>query len=90
MKLKLKKKHKSILRNPLIGKSFFLIKFIEEWGTGTNRIIKECLNHGLPEPLFEEVSGSLVVTFRGKITEEYLRSLGLNQRQINAVEYVKK
>jgi len=50
----LKKKHDSILRNPLIGKRFFLIKFIEQWGTGTNRIIKECLKHGLPEPLFEE------------------------------------
>ena len=30
----LRKKHKSILRNPLIGKCFFLVKFIEEWGTG--------------------------------------------------------
>jgi len=31
---KLKKEHKSVLRNPLIGKCFFLIKFIEQWGTG--------------------------------------------------------
>ncbi len=30
------------------------------------------------------------VTFRGKITEEYLISLGLNERQIRAIEYVKK
>ena len=86
----LRKKHDSVLRNPLVGKSFFLVKYIEQWGTGTNRIIKECLNYGLPEPVFEEISGSLVVTFRGKITEEYLRSLGLNQRQIKVIKYLKK
>jgi ATP-dependent DNA helicase RecG len=33
----LKQSHRSILRNPLIGKCLFLIKFIEHWGTGTNR-----------------------------------------------------
>ena len=84
----LKREHRSILRNPLIGKSFFLIKFIEEWGTGTNRIIKECLDYGLPEPLFEEVSGGLVVTVRKEISEDILREKGLNERQIKAVSYV--
>ena len=70
----LKEKHDSVLRNPLLGKALFLIKFIEQWGTGTNRIIEECLNYGLPEPLFEEISGSLVVTFRKyKITGIFLR-----------------
>ncbi|MEA1963669.1 MAG: ATP-binding protein [Candidatus Aerophobetes bacterium] len=86
----LRKKHDSILRNPLVGKCFFLIKYIEQWGTGTNRIIKECLDYSLPEPLFEEISGSLVVAFRGKVTEEYLKSLGLNQRQIKVIKYIKE
>ncbi len=87
----LRKKHDSILRNPLIGKCFFLIKFIEQWGTGTNRIISECLKYGLPEPLFEEVAGNLVVTFRKtKFTEDYLKQLGLNERQIKAIHYLKE
>ena len=77
----LRKKHDSVLRNPLIGKCFFLIKYIEQWGTGTNRMIKKCLSSGLPEPLFEEISGNLVVTFRGKITKEYLKGLDLNKRK---------
>ncbi len=86
----LKGKHKSILRNPLIGKCFFLIKYIEEWGTGTNRMVEECLNAGLPEPVFEEISGSLVVMFRkSKLTEEYLKKLGLNERQEKAIKYLK-
>jgi ATP-dependent DNA helicase RecG len=84
----LKREHRSILRNPLIGKCFFLIKFIEEWGTGTNRIISECLDYGLPEPLFEEVRGGLVVTVRKEISEDILREKGLNERQIKAVFYV--
>jgi len=85
----LKKKHDSILRNPLIGKHFFLIKFIEQWGTGTNRIIKECLKHGLPEPLFEEIAGNLVVTFRKyKISEDILDQL--NERQKKAIDFLKE
>jgi len=83
----LKREHKSILRNPQIGKCFFLIKFIEQWGTGTNRMIEQCLGHGLPEPLFEEVVGDFVVTFRRyNITEEILNEL--NKRQRKAIEYL--
>ena len=85
----LKKKHKSIPRNPLIAKCFFLTKFIEQWGTGTNDMIDMSLNWGLPEPVFEHITGDFVVTFRGKITEEYLTNLGLNERQIRTVEYVR-
>ena len=67
----------------------FLIKFIEQWGTGTNRIIEECLNYGLPEPLFEEISGSLVVTFRKyHLTEEVLTELTERQRKI--IDYLKE
>ena len=84
----LKQSHRSILRNPLIGKCLFLIKFIEHWGTGTNRIIDACVNHGLPAPIFEELSGSLVVTLRKMITKESLREMNLNERQIKAVLYV--
>jgi ATP-dependent DNA helicase RecG len=85
----LKGEHKSILRNPLIGKCFFLIKFIEQWGTGTNRIINSCLNYGLPEPLFKEVSGGLVVTLRKfQVTEDVLKVLSERQRDI--VEYLRE
>lgn len=61
---KLKQKHESIPKNLLIANQFFLIKFIEKWGTGTNDMIKECLDWGLPEPEFEDTGTSIVVTFR--------------------------
>jgi len=43
-----------------------------------------------PETEFKHVTGDFVVTFRGKITEKYLKNLGLNERQIKALEHVKK
>lgn len=85
----LKKQHESIRRNPLIAKSFFKIGFIERWGTGTQRIIKFCLEQGLPEPLFEIKSGSLVVTIRKyKYTESMKRELSLRQQK--AMDYLVK
>jgi len=86
----LKKTHKSIPRNPIIARQFFWIRFIEEVGTGTNDMMECCKEWEIPEPEFKHVMGDFVVTFRGKITEEYLQSLGLNERQIKAVEYIKK
>ncbi|MEK6846172.1 MAG: ATP-binding protein, partial [Nanoarchaeota archaeon] len=66
---------------------FFLVKYIEQWGTGTNRIIKECIKQGLPEPRFEELAGSVVVTFRKYfVTEESLSEL--NERQKIAVKFL--
>jgi len=88
---KLKSRHESKPKNKLIAKCFFLIKYIEHWGTGTNRMIELCLKHGLPEPEFEDIETSFIVTMRKDIyIEEYLRKLGLNERQIKTVKYVKE
>ena len=67
-----------------------MTKYIEQWGTGTNDMITACTKWGLPEPEFELVTGDLVVTFRKDIfTEEYLKNIGLNERQKKAIEYLK-
>ena len=67
-----------------------MIKYIEQWGTGTNDMIAACINWGLPEPKFELVTGNLVVSFRKDIfTEDYLKTMGLNERQKKAVEFIK-
>jgi ATP-dependent DNA helicase RecG len=81
----LKREHESIPRNRTLARLFFFIKYIEEWGTGTNRIINQCKAFGLPEPIFEERAGSFVVTIRKFPSFE-----GLNERQIKAISYIKK
>jgi ATP-dependent DNA helicase RecG len=88
---KLKQKHESIPKNPLIADQFFLIKFIEKWGTGTIEMVRRCVEWGLPEPEFEFTGTSLIVTFRKtELTDEFLRILGLNERQIKIVKYLKE
>jgi len=84
----LKRKHESKPKNPLIAKLFFMIKKIEQWGTGTNEMIWETVKHGLPEPVFEDTKTSIIVTFRKFIfDEEILKEL--NERQKKAIEYLK-
>ena len=87
----LKEPHSSVPRNPLIVHIFYLAGLIEEMGSGIGRIMDNMKSAGLPEPEFKEEMGGFSVYFRKDIyTEEYLRKLGLNERQIKAVMYVKE
>ena len=87
----LKKPHSSVPRNPLIVHIFYLAGLIEEVGSGIGRIIESLKSQGLPEPEFSEEQGGFSVRFYKDIyTEENLRKLGLNERQIKAVMYVKE
>ena len=71
--------------------TFYYAGLIEKWGTGTKRMVELCREHGLPEPKFEEFGDGFSVTFYKDIyNEEYLKKLGLNNRQIKAVLYVKE
>jgi ATP-dependent DNA helicase RecG len=53
-----------VQRNPILAEVFFRGGFIERWGRGTNRVIDECVAHGIAAPTFEEITGGAVVTFR--------------------------
>jgi ATP-dependent DNA helicase RecG len=88
---KLKKTHSSYPRNELIADVFYKAAYIEAWGQGTIKMVDECKKAGLPEPLYEEDGGGMLVTFRKDIyTEENLLEVGLNDRQVKAVLYVKQ
>lgn len=87
----LKKSHPSRPRNELLADVFFKAGLIEAWGRGTIKITSECKKAGLPEPEFKEEFGGFSVCFYKDIyTEENLRKMGLNERQIKAVIYVKE
>jgi len=84
------KPHSSVLRNKGIGEIFYDMGWIEQWGSGIDKMCKACSKAGLPEPKFEEYQGFRVIFTKDIYTEEYLRDLSLNDRQIKAVMYVKE
>ncbi len=82
--------HPSIARNPLLVDIFYLSGFIEALGTGISRIRESLSKAGLPEPEIKiEENGFTIILRKDYLTEEYLRKLDLNERQIRAVMYVK-
>lgn len=60
---KFNQEHASKPFNPLIANVFYKAGFVESWGKGTNNIVQECLNMGLPEPRYEYSFHSVNVTF---------------------------
>jgi len=53
----------SKLRNRVIGRVFHELGLIEQWGSGIQRMVKACLEAGLPEPVLEEIGSGFRVTF---------------------------
>ncbi len=83
--------HNSIPRNPLIAQIFYFAGMVERWGTGTIRVVQLCKEQGLPKPLFENWQGGLLVTLNKDLySTDQLYKIGLNERQIKAVLYVKE
>lgn len=87
----LKGKHPSHPRNKNIAEVFFKAGYIEAWGRGISMMMDTCRKAGLPEPTIEEVAGGIQITFLKDIfPEDYLKRLGLNERQMETVQFVKK
>ncbi|MFA5806175.1 MAG: ATP-binding protein [Melioribacteraceae bacterium] len=84
-------KHPSKPYNPDIANALFRSGYIESWGRGTLKMIKECAEAGIPQPLYYYDMSGFFVEFRKNIFNlEYFRSLGLNERQIQAMKYIKE
>ena len=82
----------TVSRNPKIADVFLNMKFIERRGMGMEEIQKY-----RPKPVYDFDSVNTVLTIKRNtivtkddLTEEKLVELGLNQRQINAVFYMKE
>jgi len=76
--------------NPDIANAFFRMGYVEAWGRGFTKMIDQCREAGLPDPQYEYRTSGVWAVFRKDIYHEaYLKELGLNERQIKAVLYVK-
>lgn len=87
----LKRNHPSKARNKLLADVFFKAGLIEAWGRGTLNIIDAFNKREMPEPSFSEKAGGFELIFRKDIIYlEHLRTIGLKDRQIKAVLFVKE
>jgi ATP-dependent DNA helicase RecG len=87
---RIKNEHSSKPHNRNIAEVFFKAGFIEAWGRGITRIIENCLEVGLPEPVIQGQEDGVHLTLLKDIyTEEYLQKLNLGERLVKAVMYVK-
>ena len=86
----LRQPHGSVPRNLRICEALFLARYIEKYGTGTLMIIRESLAHALPEPDFAQRGGEFTIAlWRDWLTEEVLAGYNLNERQKQALSYLK-
>ena len=87
----LKRSHSSRPRNPIIADVCFRGGYIDAWGRGTIKIIDTCKQADLPEPEMKELDGGFIITlFKDNLTSEQLTKLGFNDRQVQAVLFVKE
>jgi len=81
--------HTSQARNPAIAGCLYRAGHIERWGTGTNRMIRECVEALAPAPVFAEntASSAFVVTL-GKTARPAEHRL--TERQAQVMDYVRE
>ncbi len=88
---RLKTTHPSISRNPLIMNVFYLAGFVEEYGSGFERIRNALKQQDLPEPSISENRMGFILQFnKREEPEEFPYIENLNERQKKAVDYLKK
>jgi ATP-dependent DNA helicase RecG len=88
----LKKPHSSHPSNPTLANVLYFGNYIQQVGSGTTEMVRQCKEHGLPEPEFVSVRNLEFKTIlaRDKFTDIVLQQLGLNERQLRGVKYVKE
>ncbi len=78
--------HCSAARNPIIFYVFYLAGFVENIGSGIERMIKTLSDYKLPDPKFEANHTEFSLLFFKDVlhSEEYLAKLNFNERQIKS------
>ena len=86
----LKQVHSSRPRNPKIAEVMFRAGYIQKQGTGIAEMMRKCKEKGLPEPEFKLMTSDVLITIgRDIYTDEMMKKADLNERQIEAVKFVK-
>jgi ATP-dependent DNA helicase RecG len=78
--------HDSIPRNRKIANAFFFAGLIEQWGSGTLRMVEELEAANLPSPRFISELGRFRLVF---YRQDFNKKSEFSKRQLLAIEYVK-
>ncbi|MDR0390761.1 MAG: putative DNA binding domain-containing protein [Planctomycetaceae bacterium] len=85
------REHSSRPYNPDIANAFFRSGYVESWGRGIAKIESQCANVGLPTPTFINDGSDFWVIFKKNTNDkEYINTLGLNERQKDALVYFRE
>ena len=82
---KLRHNHPSIPRNPDIANFLFIRSLMEQIGRGTQRMIEDCREAGLPAPTWRVDEDGITLTLYSKASRE-APSARLTERQLRLVE----
>jgi ATP-dependent DNA helicase RecG len=87
---KLYRQHASYPRNLRLAAALYRARLIEQWGTGTVRIIRACEKHGIT-PEFVVEAGTFIVQFRSAAVGAVSTrdASALNERQTKALDYIR-
>jgi ATP-dependent DNA helicase RecG len=83
------KPHRSVPRNPLLARAFFLFGATEAWGRGTLKMIGLCKDAGLPSPEISENSGGIEVRFT-RLLSSTEKEGKLKKTQEKIIAYLRK
>lgn len=78
------KSGKSRCRNTAIAEAFQYMHIVEAWGTGIPRIIQNCKEYGMQEPLFEEFGDGVKVTLFRKVVNVSEKVVNTGGKVVNA------
>lgn len=94
----LRRAHPSVPPNPRIARALYLAGLVEEWGTGTLRVVASMKDQGNADPIFEASLGGIsvtlpllgsehaVLTARQAAVLERLRAVGSSMRVADLAE----
>jgi ATP-dependent DNA helicase RecG len=88
----LRKPHSSHPSNPTLASVLFFGDYIQQVGSGTTEMIRQCKKHGLPEPEFISVRNLEFKTIlaRDVYTDTFFQKAGFNERQVRAIKLIKE
>ncbi|MBU1087906.1 MAG: DUF4062 domain-containing protein [Candidatus Omnitrophica bacterium] len=88
----LKKPHTSFPANPYLAHVLYLADYAQRAGSGTIEMMEQCKAQNVSEPEFILIRNKEFRSIlpRDILTESVVAGLGLNERQLKAIKYVKE